>query len=100
MQEHMPVAEHDVGVVTHYWSHLEVAGVHLTEPVDIGDHIHIHGHTTDLEQDVASMQIEHRPILHADAGDDVGILVGDHVHPHDHVYKLETPDLGVGEHTI
>lgn len=100
MQEHAPVSEREIGVVTHYWSDLGVAGVHLTEPVDVGDHIHILGHTTDFEQDVGSMQIEHHGIRHADSGDDVGIRVADHAREHDHVYKLASEDIGGDEHAL
>lgn len=100
MQEQMPVAEHDIGVVTHYWNHLGVAGVHLNEPVDVGDHLHFRGHMSDFEQDVASMQIDHHNVLHANAGEDVGIRVGGHAHAHDHVYKLEMEDVGEGEGAI
>lgn len=100
MQEHEPVDERQVGVVTHYWSHLGVAGVHLTEPIDVGSHIHILGHTTDFEQDVGSMQIEHHEVPHANPGDDVGIRVADHVREHDAVYKLGSEDVGAGEHAL
>jgi putative protease len=100
MQEHAPLSEHAVGVVTHYWSHLGVAGVHLTEPVDVGDHIHVFGHTTDFEQDVGSMQIDHHDITHAGAGQDVGIRVAEHAREHDTVYKLAREDAGVEQHWL
>lgn len=101
MQEHTVTTERPVGVVTHYWSHLGVAGVHLTEPVDVGDHIHVLGHTTDFEQDVGSMQIEHHDVRHADAGQDVGIRVIDHAREHDVVYKqMSATDVGEGEHAL
>ena len=100
MQEHAPVSEHEIGVVTHYWNHLGVAGVHLTEPLDVGDHIHVLGHTSDFEQDVGSMQIEHSAIRHGNPGDDVGIRVAGHAHEHDHVYKLAREDVGGDEHLL
>jgi hypothetical protein len=80
-------AETPIGVVTHYWSHLGVAGVHLDAPLDVGDHIHIIGRTSDFEQDVGSMEIEHQHIFHADPGTDVGIAVGEHVREHDRVFR-------------
>lgn len=101
MQEQEPVTEREVGVVTHYWSHLGVAGVHLTEPLSVGDRIHILGHTTDLEQVVGSMQIEHDAVEHARAGDDVGIRVADHVREHDKVYKVVgLAEAGTGQHAL
>jgi len=98
MQEHAPVTEREIGVITHYWSHLGVAGVHLTEPVNVGDHIHVLGHTTDFQQDIGSMQIEHHGIRHAEPGEDVGIRMADHVREHDAVYKLAQEDAGADVH--
>jgi hypothetical protein len=48
-----------IGLVIHCFSHLSVAAVHLTVPLAIGDRIHIRGHTTDLVQDVASLEVDH-----------------------------------------
>lgn len=100
MQGNVPMGEHQIGVVTHYWNHLGVAGVHLDEPVDVGDHIHVVGHTTDFEQDIGSLQVEHHDVRHANSGEDVGIRVADHVREHDAVYKLEREDLGGREHEL
>jgi len=87
MREQELLQEREVGVVTHYWANIGVAGVHLEAPVDVGDHIHVFGHSDDFEQTVDSIQLDHRPLLHADAGLDVGIRVMAHAHPHDRVYK-------------
>jgi len=100
MQEHAPLSEREVGVVTHYWNHLGVAGVHLTDPIDVGDRIHVLGHTSDFEQEVGSMQIEHHEVRHANTGDDVGIRMADHVREHDVVYRLEAEDIGADEHAL
>ena len=98
MLEHEVFAETPIGVVTHYWSHLGVAGIHLTAPLDVGDRIHIHGHTSDFEQLVKSIETEHHTIPHADADADVGIAVADHVREHDVVYRLvELADVGADE---
>jgi translation elongation factor EF-1alpha len=84
-------AEHDsaeaIGVVTHYFSHLSVAAVNLTAPLAVGDRIHIRGHTTDLVQDVASMQVEHANVEQAAPGDDVALKVDDHVRDHDQIFR-------------
>ncbi len=100
MHQQPPVSEHEIGVVMHYWGHIGVAGVRLTEDVDVGDHIHILGHTTDLEQDIGSMQIEHGRVYHANPGDEIGIRVNGHVREHDHVFKLECDDVGIDEHDL
>jgi hypothetical protein len=87
MQEQAPLHEQEVGVITHFWSKIGVAGVHLEAPVDIGDHIHVHGHSDDFEQNLESIEVEHTPIAHADAGADIGIRMNAPVHKHDRVFK-------------
>lgn len=86
--------EEDVGVITHYWSDLGVAGVHLTAPLNVGEHIHVVGHTSDFEQSVGSMEAEHHQLSHAEPGADVGIRVVEHAREHDHVYKVVDYDTG------
>jgi len=53
-----------------------------------GDKIRIKGATTDFEQKVESMQIEHEKVNEAKAGKSIGLKVKDHVREHDKVYKL------------
>lgn len=84
-------AEHDpadaIGVVTHYYGHLSVAAVSLTAPLAAGDRIHIRGHTTDLVQDVSSLEVDHAPVDRAGPGDDVALKVEDHVREHDLLFR-------------
>ena len=97
MQEQF-VAETPIGVVTHYWSHLGVAGVHLDAPLNVGDHIHIIGHTSNFEQDVRSMELDHHHVFHGNPGADVGIAVMEHAREHDRVYKaIPLADVAEGE---
>jgi translation elongation factor EF-1alpha len=58
------------------------------EGLKVGDTIHIKGHTTDLTEKVASMQIDLNPVEEAKVGDDVGIKVKDRVRKGDAVYKV------------
>jgi putative protease len=76
-----------IGTVTHYFSHLSVAAVTLTDTLRVGDRIHIHGHTTDLEQTVDSMEVDHARVESAGPGDDVALHVDDHVRDHDRIYR-------------
>ena len=76
-----------IGRVTHYFSHLSVAAVQLEAPLAVGDRIHIHGHTTDLVQDVSSMQVDHAAVERAGPGDDVALKVDDHVRDHDLIFR-------------
>ncbi len=82
--------EHPIGRVTHYYNHIGVATLLLTEPLKIGDRVHIKGTETDLEQSVLSMQIDRQSVHEAKPGDPVAIKVTDPVHEHDVVY-LEEP---------
>ena len=79
--------EKPIGSVTHYYSHLGVATVELSEPLKIGERVHIKGHSTDLEQPVLSMQIDHHSVVEAKPGDPVAIKVVEHVREHDVVLK-------------
>jgi len=75
-----------IGTVTHYFSHLSVAAVSLTDSLHVGDRIHIVGHTTDVEQTVESMEVDHQRVEIAGPGDDVALAVADHVRDHDRVF--------------
>lgn len=50
------------GEVTHFYSKLGVAAVNLRTPLHIGDHIHVLGHTTDMEEVVDSMEVDHHKL--------------------------------------
>ncbi len=81
-------AEELVGRVTHYFSHLSVAVVELSGSLKKGERIRIRGHTTDFEQRVESMQIDHRDVEEAKAGQSIGLRVNDKVREHDQVFRL------------
>jgi len=76
-----------IGKISSYFSNINVAALELTDKLKIGDKIRIKGNTTDITQEVTSMQIEHKPVKEAKKGDSVGIKVDDKVRPNDLVYK-------------
>lgn len=80
--------EQEVGKVTHYFSHLGVAAIDLSDELNVDDTIHVVGHTSDFTQKVESIQIEHESVLKAVAGQSIGIRVADHAREHDTVYKV------------
>ncbi|MFQ5952682.1 MAG: translation elongation factor-like protein [Candidatus Omnitrophota bacterium] len=80
--------EQEIGKITHWYGHLSVGLVELTDTLKVGETIHIKGHTSDFTQEVESIQIEHENVPEAKAGDVIGIKVTDKVHPHDTVYKV------------
>ena len=57
----------EVGRVTHFYLKISVAIVELKASLNIGDKILIKGATTNFEQTVESMQIEHKNIERAEA---------------------------------
>jgi len=82
--------EQQIGRVTHYFGHIQVAAIEITEGIlRVGDTIHIKGHTTDFTQTIDSMQIDKKPVQEAAAGQTIGLKVQDHVRPHDLVFKIE-----------
>ncbi len=80
--------EEEIGRVVDYFAKIGVAGIDLTGKLSAGDTIHIKGHTTDLEQVVESMQVEHDQVDEAGAGDKIGIKVSDRCRGGDHVYRV------------
>ncbi|HSM02941.1 MAG TPA: EF-Tu/IF-2/RF-3 family GTPase [Acidimicrobiia bacterium] len=82
------MAEKKVGDVVHYYGEIGVAGVVLTGELEVGDTIHVVGHTTDFTDTVESIQIDHETVEKAKKGDDVGIKVSDRVREHDEVFLV------------
>lgn len=77
----------EIGRVTHFFTKISVAVVELTAPLAVGDTILIKGPTTDIEQVVESMQIEHKDVQRAGAGQSIGLKVVERVREKDMVYK-------------
>ncbi len=77
----------EVGRVSHFYPKILVAVVELKLPLSTGDKIQIVGRTTRLNQTVESMQIEHKGIETAEAGQSVGLKVLDKVREGDIVYR-------------
>ncbi|MCD6569967.1 MAG: translation elongation factor-like protein [Deltaproteobacteria bacterium] len=75
-----------VGKVTHYFGKISVAGIELSDTINVGDTISIEGATTSFEQTVDSIQIENNDVSEAKAGDLIGIKVVDRVRVGDKVY--------------
>lgn len=78
----------EIGKVTHYFGKLQVAAIMLSGPLKVGDRIAIIGAHTELEQEVASMQIDRTEVSEARAGQEIAIKVAQKVRERDVVYKL------------
>ena len=62
-----------VGKVTDYFGKIGVIAVQLSGTLRVGDRIPLKGHTTDFEETVDSIQIEHESVPEAGAGASVAI---------------------------
>lgn len=77
----------EIGHVTHFFSKIKVAVLELTAPLAVGDRILVKGPTTDFEQVVESMQIEHANIPRAESGQSIGLKMAENARERDVVYK-------------
>ena len=78
-----------VGVVDKFYSKISVALITLSDTLTVNDKIKIKGATTDFEQVVKSMQIEHESINSATKGQMIGLKVENRVRPQDEVFIVE-----------
>jgi len=77
-----------VGRIEHFYSKASVAVVELSAPIKKGEKIVIRGGTTNLTQDVESMEVEHKQLNEAPAGQRIGLKVAGRVRENDLVYKV------------
>ncbi|MFP4081940.1 MAG: hypothetical protein ACLFVG_04180 [Candidatus Aminicenantes bacterium] len=81
--------EEEIGKITHYFSKINVGVLELSKgKLEVGDTIHIKGHTTDFYQKVESMQVEHQSVDSAQPGEPVGLKVESPVRENDLVLKV------------
>lgn len=62
-----------VGKVTHYYDNIGVAIVELGGALKVGDKVKFEGHGADFEQEVTSMQVEHKQVEKASKGEVIGL---------------------------
>ncbi len=77
-----------IGKITHYFSHLSVAVIELSDVLSVGDTIRIVGGETDFTQSVDSMEIDREKVEKAKTGDSVGLKVEQKVREGYKVYKI------------
>jgi putative protease len=81
--------EDEIGKITHYFSKINVGILELSKgTLQVGDTIHIKGHTSDFYQKIESMQMEHDPVDKVKQGEPVGIKVENSVRENDAVFKV------------
>lgn len=77
-----------IGQVVAFFAHPSAAAIVLTAPLRVGDTIYLKGHTTDVQQLVESLQVNHQTVEVAQAGQTVGLKTAQRCRKHDLVYKL------------
>ena len=81
--------EKEIGYVSKFFGQISVAAIEITVgKLTVGDTIHFKGHTTDLKEQVTSMQVEHDVVESAKMGDSIGVKVGEKVRRKDKVFKI------------
>lgn len=75
-----------VGSVTHYYDKIGVAVVDVLAPISVGDKIKITG-SNEFEQEVGSMQIEHKNVKKVKKGDQIGMKIDQPVKDKDEIFK-------------
>ncbi len=81
--------EKEIGRVAHFFGKIMVAVIDLSGNIKVGDSIHVRGATTDFEQELGSMQIEHKEVPEGKPGESVGIKVNEPCREGDAVYLVE-----------
>jgi hypothetical protein len=77
----------EVGTVRHYFSKIGVAIIELSKPLSLSDQILVKGPSTDFEMTVDSMQVEHKSIQRAEAGQSIGLKLAQQARERDVVFK-------------
>ena len=80
--------ETQIGQIAHFFNGISVAVLSLTDTLELGDNIHILGHTTDFIQNITSMEIDHTKVSSVSPGDDVALKVNEPVRKGDAIYKI------------
>ena len=77
-----------IGTVSNYFDHCNVAAVKLDATIKVGDTIRIAGGEVDFDQTVDSMEIQREKVESAKAGDEIGLVVKEKVRKGYKVFKI------------
>jgi putative protease len=81
--------EKPIGLVVHYFSNINVAVIKLLGNLKTGDVIRIKGgENTDFEQEVFSIELDHKKVKTAKKGQSVGMKVSKKVREGYKIYKV------------
>jgi putative protease len=77
-----------IGEITHYFGKIGVAIIKLSDSIKSGDTVRIAGGEVDFEQEVGSMEVDHKKVEQAKKGDIIGMKVSEKTRQGYKVYKL------------
>jgi hypothetical protein len=78
-----------IGSVMHYYAQSQAALIKIeTGEIEVGDAVHIHGHTTDFYERIEELRIDDQPVQRAKSGQTVGIKLSRTVRENDGIYLL------------
>ena len=81
--------EEEIGIVDNYFNKVGVAAIKITAgSLFIGDTVHFLGSTTDFEQKIESMQVDHEAVEKVSKGEMAGIKTNGRVRELDKVLKV------------
>ena len=78
-----------IGKVTHYYGQLGVAVIKFSQSFEAGERVRFKGATTDFEQVLKSVQLDHKEIKSVKKNQEVGVKVDEKVREDDEVYLAE-----------
>jgi putative protease len=82
------MADKKIGTITHFFDRISVGIIKLNGKLKVGDKVRIQGGTTNFEQEISEIQLEHESIPEGKKGQEVGVKVKDKVREEDSVYIL------------
>jgi len=77
-----------IGRISHFFDHLGVAVIEVSDKLRTGDTIRIIGGDTDFEMKVDSMEMDHERVREDSRGKSVGVKVPQKVHEGYKVFRL------------
>jgi hypothetical protein len=77
------------GTVINYYSKTGVASIKVKDSLEVGNSVHIKGHTTNFDQKVESLQVRHKQVVRVSRDEIAGLKVNDYVRKHDCIYRME-----------
>jgi hypothetical protein len=86
--EEYTIDDEQIGEVTQFYYRTHVAVLSLTQPICVGDKVNFLGYTTDFDQPVTSLQINHQSVETAGPGQEVAMRVDQRVRRGDKLCKI------------